>query len=59
MAFTEIDINTFEGSKPSGTDLVIMERDNESTALVLYGFDEVESELFKQDFKDPVYGFMS
>lgn len=57
MKFEQIDINTYRGSIPSGKDLVIAEKGNEEdTALVLYGFDEVGD--MDGDFKQPVYGFM-
>ncbi len=61
MSFIEIDPDTFEGSMPKGSDLVIMERGDEEakTALVLYGFDEIEMKLFVSDFKHPVYGFLT
>lgn len=58
MNFIKIEnINTFEGSIPAGYDLVIAEADNvEDTALVLYGFDEVN--LLVSEFTNPVYGFL-
>lgn len=54
---TEIDLPTFEGCIPPRTDLVIFEKGDPDTALVLYGFDEVD--LFTQQFKNPAYGFMA
>ena len=56
MTFTEIDVNTYSGNTPTGTDLVVAESgDVEETALVLYGFDEIG--MF-DDFNNPVYGFL-
>ena len=50
-------INTFEGSIPSGFDLVIAEENNVvDSAMVLYGFDEVG--MFDAEFTNPVYGFL-
>ena len=55
--FIQINIDTYEGSIPNGTDLVVAEKDNvEETALILYGFDEVGE--FDDSFKEPVYGFL-
>lgn len=55
--FIEIDIENYTGFIPTGKNLVIAERgDEEETALVLYGFDEVG--LLEEGFDDPVYGFM-
>jgi hypothetical protein len=57
---TPIDIKTFKGGIPSGADLVVYEKGDESnyneTALVLLGFDEIG--MFDSDFRVPVYGFM-
>jgi len=52
---TTININTFTGSIPTGHDLVVFEKNNPSSALVLYGFDEVG--MFDLQFKNPTYGF--
>ena len=62
--FTEID-NNFEGTIPSGADLVVVEMDDVlngtfESAMVLYGFDEVG--MFTEttmQFVSPVYGFLS
>lgn len=55
--FTKIDIETFEGSIPTGQDLVVAEKGNETeSALVLLGFDEIG--MLDSEFKNPVYGFM-
>lgn len=48
-------IDAFEGSIPTGSDLVIYEKENEGRMLVLYGFDEVGE--FDHQFKQPMYGF--
>jgi hypothetical protein len=63
MKFTEID-NTFEGTIPEGSELVVVERsdvENKSfeSAMVLYGFDEVG--MFTNTtmmIVNPVYGFL-
>ena len=58
MKFTKIDINddSITGI-PVGKDLVIAEQGNEEdTALVLYGWDEVGT--MDSNFTNPVYGFM-
>lgn len=52
---TTIDIKTFNGSIPTGKDLVVFEKNNPASALVLYGFDEVG--MFDHQFKNPIYGF--
>ena len=52
---TIIDINTFTGSIPTGQELVVFEKGNPSSALVLYGFDEVG--MFDAQFENPTYGF--
>ena len=52
-------IHTFSGGIPTGTDLVVFEKENPPSEshpmLVLYGFDEIG--LFDSSFKNPVYGF--
>lgn len=59
MDFQKIDPNTYEGTIPNGYDLVIAEEgDIAESALTLYGWDEVEFELFKNEFTNPVYGFL-
>ncbi len=50
-----INIKTFSGSIPTGKDLVVFEKGNPDSALVLYGFDEVG--MFDSQLKHPVYGF--
>ena len=55
MEITIIDINTFSGAIPTGKDLVVFEKGNPNSALVLYGFDEVG--MFDSEFKNPTYGF--
>ena len=52
---TIIDIVKFQGSIPTGQDLVVFEKGNPDTALVLYGFDEVG--MFDSEFSNPTYGF--
>ena len=55
--FKKINPDTYEGGIPSGYELVIAEEGNvEDTALVLYGFDELDD--FRSEFKKPVYGFL-
>ena len=63
MVFTELD-NNYEGTVPTGTDLVVVEMDDVlngtyESAMVLYGFDEVGmfTETTSQ-FVNPVYGFL-
>ena len=58
--FTEID-NNYEGTIPTGTDLVVVEMEDVlngtfESALVLNGFDEMG--MF-DDFENPVHGFLS
>ena len=48
-------INTFTGTIPMGEDLVVFEKGDPESALVLYGFDEIG--MFDSDFKNPTYGF--
>ena len=59
MNFTQINPDTYEGEIPSGTELVIMEKGDQTgeTALTLYGFDEIG--MFDSKFTSPVYGFMA
>jgi len=40
---------------PTGHDLVVLEKGDPDSALVLYGFDEVG--IFDSQFTNPVYGF--
>jgi len=56
--FTKINIETYEGNIPSNSELVIAETGDEiDSSIVLYGFDEID--LFKSEFKNPVFGFLS
>tara|TARA_R110002153_G_scaffold190798_1_gene343683 strand:+ start:1275 stop:1574 length:300 start_codon:yes stop_codon:yes gene_type:complete len=49
-------INTFEGSIPTGEELVIFEKGNpEESAMNLLGFEEIGE--FDHFFKNPIYGF--
>lgn len=58
MEFKKIDIDTYKGDIPHGTELVVAEEGNEiESALVLLGFDEIG--YFDREFKNPVYGFLS
>ena len=40
---------------PPGEDLVVFEKGDTESALVLYGFDEIG--MFDSDFTNPTYGF--
>ena len=53
--FTQTGVETFEGQVPAGSDLVVMQRGDEDSAMVLYGFDEIGE--FEEKITDPVYGF--
>ena len=48
-------INAFVGTIPVGEDLVVFEKGDPESALVLYGFDEIG--MFDSDFTNPTYGF--
>jgi len=48
-------INTFAGTIPVGENLVVFEKGDPESALVLYGFDEIG--MFDSDFSNPTYGF--
>ena len=50
-------INEFVGSIPTGHELVVMEKGDGSTALSLFGFDEIGQ--FDHLFNNPQYGFVS
>jgi hypothetical protein len=50
-------INEFVGSIPSGHEMVVFEKGDVSTALSLFGFDEVG--MFDNMFNNPQYGFIS
>jgi hypothetical protein len=49
-------INEFLGRVPVGHDLVVMEKGDLDSALVLMGFDEIG--MFDNMFKKPVYAFL-
>ena len=51
---TEVDITKAEGN---ATDYSVMEKGDPDSAMVIYGWDEVElfNLLAKQDFKNPVW----
>jgi len=52
------DINTFEGSIPSGYDLIVYEHGADARqGLILYGFDEIR--LFADSYKVPAYAFVN
>ena len=57
MTYTEIDIDSYDGLIPEGTDLVVMEKGQIESSLILYGFDEVG--VFDSDFTTPVYAFIT
>lgn len=57
MKFTEIDMATYKGGIPNGSELVIAEGGDIDSAMILYGFDEVE--LFAAEFKNPMVGFIT
>lgn len=57
MNFTQIDPDSYEGVIPTGTELVVMEKGDLDTALILFGFDEIG--MFDSKFTNPIYGFMS
>ena len=50
----DINIETYEGIIPSGSNLIIYEKgDTPSKGIVLYGFDEVG--IFDSQFNNPTY----
>jgi len=57
LKIQQIDIATYEGMIPVGTDLVIFESGDFSSAIILHGFDEIG--IFDSKFKAPAYGFMN
>tara|TARA_R110000824_G_scaffold333740_1_gene520286 strand:+ start:37 stop:228 length:192 start_codon:yes stop_codon:yes gene_type:complete len=57
MKFTEIDMATYKGGIPNGSELVIAEGGDIDSAMILYGFDEVDT--FPHGFKNPVVGFIT
>ena len=50
-------INEVVGRVPAGHELVVMEKGDTSTAMSLFGFDEIGQ--FDHMFKNPQYGFFS
>jgi len=50
-------INEFVGSIPSGHEMVVFEKGDTSTAMSLFGFNEVGQ--FDHIFVNPQYGFIS
>lgn len=50
-------INEFVGRIPAGHELVVMERGDASTAMTLFGFDEIGA--FDHEFENPQYGFIN
>ena len=50
-------INEFVGSIPTGHELVVMEKGDSTTAMTLFGFDEIGD--FDHLFKNPQYGFIN
>ncbi len=48
-------INEFVGSIPAGHEMLVFEKGDPSTAMVIYGFDEVGE--FDDMFTNPQYGF--
>lgn len=54
--FYPIDIETYEGGIPSGSELLITEGCDVDRSMLLYDFSEVGD--FDHLYKNPVYGFM-
>tara|TARA_A200000159_G_C7184855_1_gene281161 strand:+ start:340 stop:534 length:195 start_codon:yes stop_codon:yes gene_type:complete len=50
-------INEFVGRVPAGHELVVMEKGDPSTAMTLFGFDELG--MFDHEFENPQYGFIN
>jgi hypothetical protein len=50
-------INEFVGSIPTGHEMVVFEKGDTSTAMSLFGFNEVGQ--FDHMFVNPQYGFIS
>ena len=50
-------INEFVGSIPAGHEMVVFEKGDTSTAMTLFGFDEIG--MFDHEFNNPQYGFIS
>jgi hypothetical protein len=50
-------INEFVGSIPTGHEMVVFEKGDTSTAMSLFGFNEVGQ--FDHIFVNPQYGFIS
>ena len=57
MKFTEIDMATYKGGIPNGSELVIAEGGDIDSAMILYGFDEVDD--YAPEFKNPMVGFIT
>jgi hypothetical protein len=50
-------INEFVGSIPTGHEMVVFERGDTSTAMTLFGFNEIG--MFDHEFENPQYGFIN
>lgn len=50
-------INEFVGSIPTGHEMIVFEKGDTSTAMSLFGFDEVGQ--FDHLYDNPQYGFIS
>jgi hypothetical protein len=50
-------INEFVGSIPAGHEMVVFERGDTSTAMTLFGFNEIG--MFDHEFENPQYGFIN
>jgi hypothetical protein len=50
-------INEFVGRVPAGHELVVMEKGDATTAMTLFGFDEIG--IFDHEFENPQYGFIN
>ena len=50
-------INAFVGRIPTGHEMVVFEKGDTSSALSLFGFNEIGQ--FDHLFKNPQYGFVS
>jgi len=49
-------INEFVGRIPAGHELVVMEKSDATTAMTLFGFDEIG--MFDNMFANPQYAFL-
>ena len=59
-----MDSKEIDGNIPEGSDLVVVERDDVDngtfdSAMVLYGWDEIDSVEINDDIVSPVYGFLT